>query len=82
MTRKREIHWVDLAEGESVGVFPLEETASGDYICPKCGQTTHYWEGQIDQDRMGNDIDGWSFDCWTCGIGSEVIEGRYSGDND
>jgi hypothetical protein len=82
MAKVREIHWVDLAEGESVGVFPLEETISGNYMCPKCGKQCHYWEGQIDQDRMGNDIHGWSFDCWDCGIGSEVVEGSWNSRDD
>jgi len=43
-------------------------------ICPKCGGLTEYWEGQIDQDRMGNDIHGWMWECRHCGIGTELRE--------
>lgn len=64
----------DVETVEKVGDFPLEKTATGDYICPKCGKPTEYVEAQIDQDFMGNDIYGWWFDCYQCGIGTEPVE--------
>lgn len=71
--------WTTDKESESIGKFPLEQAADGDYICPKCGKPAEYDEGQIDQDRMGNDIYGWWFDCYQCGIGTEPVEGTFNG---
>lgn len=80
MSEQREMNWFtmgDLNSGEgmdSLGFFPLETTPDGDFICPQCGKVTTYWEGQIGEDRMGNAITGWSFDCWNCHICTGVHE--------
>ena len=42
--------------------------------CPQCGGKCDYWEGLIDQDIMGNDIDGYNFVCPGCGWESEIKE--------
>ena len=75
--KAREIEWVNVQNGESVGKFPLKRTISGDYICPQCGKPAEYAEGEFDQDRMGNAICGWWFTCWPCGIGTEATEGGF-----
>lgn len=80
MARKREMEWFTIEPSESIGTFPLEETPSGNYICPKCHKPTEYREGQIDQDFMGNDIDGWWFVCWDCGIDTAAVEETWCGD--
>lgn len=74
----REMNWYTLAGYDSVGTFPLETTSDGDYLCPKCGAVCTYWEGSIGQDRMGNDVQAWSFDCYSCHISSEINEGAWS----
>jgi len=71
---QRDIEWFTLEEWESVGKFPLQTTPRGDYICPKCGKPAEYWEGAFEQDRMGNDIEGWSYDCYGCKISTEITE--------
>lgn len=73
------IEWFTLnyeldGEPESVGKFPLQTTAYGDWLCPKCGKEATYRVGQIDQDFMGNDIDGDWYDCYSCMIGTEPEE--------
>jgi len=68
MNKVKEVNWFKLEPFDSLGFFPTEITYHGDYICPKCGKPATYWEGIIDQDRMGNDIRGWSYDCFPCGI--------------
>lgn len=78
MARKREMEWFSLDDGESAGTYPLKETSSGTYICPTCDRPTEYHEGQMDQDFMGNDIDGWWFICWHCGIDTAATEGRWN----
>lgn len=75
MGKQRVIEWFTLDDRfDSVGEFPLETTYEGGYVCPKCGKPAEYWEGTFDQDRMGNDIQGWSYDCFHCGIGTSVEE--------
>jgi hypothetical protein len=68
------VNWFTHETDDSLGFFPLETTHGGDYICPKCGKVAEYWEGIISQDRMGNDIRGWSYDCFPCKIGTMVHE--------
>ena len=70
---KREMNWFDV-EDNSIGFFPLETTADGDFLCPQCGLVCNYWEGAIGQDRQGNDILGWTYDCWHCGITTDAHE--------
>lgn len=70
---QREMNWFTMGDDygngyESLGFFPLEQTADGDFICPKCGKPATYWEGQLNQDCMGSAIIGWSYDCWDCHI--------------
>ncbi len=74
MMAVREMNWFTIDEFDSLGFFPLSKDSAGDYICPKCGKSATYWEGVIDQDRQGNDIRGWSYDCYPCGICSQVEE--------
>jgi hypothetical protein len=73
MTPKpKEIEWWTLDDGESIGKFLREGDAHGDYLCPKCNKPCNYWEGTIDQDRQGNDITGWAYHCYECGLGCEA----------
>lgn len=76
--QKRLIEWSKIDTGESIGKFPLRTNATDDYFCPTCGDPCTYNEGQIDQDIMGNDIHGWWFDCYECGISSESTEGQWN----
>lgn len=73
---KHQIEWFQMDEPyDSIGIFPYEPTDYVEaYICPLCGKRTQYWEGQIDQDQMGNDISGYSYDCYECKIHSAVEE--------
>lgn len=80
MSKQRSIEWFTLDDGDAMGPYPLTTNDNDDWLCPKCGKPCEYWEGQIDQDRMGNDIRGWAFHCYDCGIGSEATEGNWSGD--
>jgi DNA-directed RNA polymerase subunit RPC12/RpoP len=64
----REVNWFTIDEFDSLGFFPLVKDSEESYICPRCGKPATYWEGVFDQDRQGNDIRGWSFDCFPCGI--------------
>jgi hypothetical protein len=82
MKRTREITWVDNETGETVGTYPPKQDASDNYVCPKCGKSTRYEEGQIDQLENGWDIHGWWFCCWDCHISSEPVEGTWSNDYD
>lgn len=73
---KHQIEWFMMNEPyESIGFFPYDPTDDLEaFICPKCGKRTVYWEGQIDQDVMGNDIYGYSYDCYDCEIHSAAEE--------
>lgn len=72
MTRK--LIW----SNEDTGVFVCESEDDKSYIsdpdCPLCGEKAHYWEGQVDQDFMGNDLHGWNFCCYECGIGTTIVD--------
>ncbi len=75
MAAQREIEWFRLNDdGDSIGLFPLKTNSAGDYYCPQCGKVCTYDEGVIEQDFMGNDIEGYSYDCYDCWIGSEMEE--------
>lgn len=64
----RDIDWYSLETDEPLDTLPTEISYDGDVICPKCQKRCTYWEGQIGQDEMGNDLDGWAFYCFPCGI--------------
>jgi len=69
------IEWFNMETDDSIGYYPIEQTYDLEaLICPKCGGATEYWEGQIDQDFMGNDIRGYSYDCHKCKIHSACQE--------
>lgn len=70
----RQLNWHYSENGDHVCTQEVRNADMEDPNCPLCGKPTEYWEGQIDQDRMGNDIDGWNYVCWACGIGTEVQE--------
>ena len=72
--RTKDVNWFTLERFDSLGFLETEITHDGDYICPKCGKPAHYWEGTFEQDRMGNDVQGWSYDCFDCGITTGVEE--------
>jgi len=40
--------------------------------CPHDGEQLTYWEGTIEQDEQGNDLDGYWFTCPKCDYESEV----------
>ncbi len=67
--------WVYEETGETCG--ESEEDVDTPH-CPQCGQPCEYWEGQIGQDFMGNDIDGWNWTCYQCMVGTEVMEGTWN----
>ncbi len=72
----RKVNWFTMDDyPDSIGILDTEvkqgnwdDADDFTYICPKCGKPSTYWEGTFDQDRMGNDIRGWSFDCFNCKI--------------
>lgn len=66
--------WHDSETGEPYSETQEDISWDADPHCPKCGKLTHYWEGQIDQDFMGNDIDGWNHVCYECHLGTELQE--------
>jgi hypothetical protein len=71
------LHWVD-ANSDEIGAFPEEYEDSDsefpDILCPKCHKPCSYYEGMIDQTRMGDDIDGFWWACERCGIVSHATE--------
>lgn len=80
MTAKRKIwHWHYEETGEPVGDTETERY-SDTPNCPLCGKPADYWEGQIDQDFMGNDIEGWNYVCYGCMVGTDLIEFDRRGD--
>lgn len=79
----RTVDWFTLFSEETpiakkIGSFELSTTRGGEWRCPKCGNAATYVEATIDQDFMGNDIVGWWWDCYECGIGTEPIEGYFN----
>lgn len=71
MMTTKEINWFTMDDNfGSLGFLPTEiDGESGDFICPKCGNPCTYWEGVVSQEFVtGNDIRGWSFDCFPCSI--------------
>jgi len=70
--------WVDLDEGIAVADSEQARNDTSNPICPKCGERSVFEEGQIDQDFMGNDINGWWFTCFGCGIATQATEGRWN----
>jgi hypothetical protein len=73
--RPRKLKAFDMQTSADLGEITFEVNAYGHPICPHCGKVMEYWEGQIDQDRQGNDIDGWNHVCYDCGIETEIMEG-------
>jgi len=73
---KRQIEWFSLNEPyDSIGFHSYDPTDDLEaYLCPLCGERTHYWEGQIDETPMGQGIYGYSYDCYACGVHSAVEE--------
>ena len=72
--KKYTLSWQNEEDGEYIQTVEYPERLSGNPPCPKCGKKTHYWEGQIDQDIMGNDIEGWNYVCYECHIGTKPEE--------
>jgi hypothetical protein len=73
---KHQVEWFSMNEPyDSIGFCDYETTDDLEaYLCPLCARRTEYWEGTIDQDEMGNDIRGYSYDCYECGVHSAVEE--------
>lgn len=72
---QRKLEAFDIHTLDSLGCMEFAVNAYGHPICPKCGKVMEYWEGQIDQDYMGNDITGWNHICFNCGLETETMEG-------
>lgn len=70
----RMLTWYDNASDNEIGEFADGTGAEDAPLCPKCGAETTYEEGRVDQDVMGNDIEGYWFVCWPCGISTEWFE--------
>ena len=70
----RTVKWVHMDTGEQVATTEYPRHQHHYSPCPQCGQETEYNEFQIDQDEMGNDIDGAAYECWHCHIMSEPEE--------
>lgn len=66
--------WYNVENGDFVGTFHAEPDEHEEPTCPRCGKRTEYWEGQIDQDRMGNDIHGYNYVCYPCQIETGLCE--------
>lgn len=58
--------------GDPVCVQTISNADAYEPECPLCGKKTEYWEVQIDQDIQGNDIYGWNWCCWDCGISTPL----------
>lgn len=43
-------------------------------VCPECGNKMRVDEGQVDEDFMGNAIEGWWYMCYPCGISSQIYD--------
>lgn len=74
MARTRNHKWHYEETGVPFGESSDQREWHEEPDCPKCGKRTHYWEGTIDQDRMGNDIHGENYVCYECQIGTECEE--------
>lgn len=61
---------------EETGEPALDDATQYDYgeppKCPRCGKASEYWEGTVEQDFMGNDIDACNWTCYHCKIGTEL----------
>ncbi len=70
----RTLIWHYEETGDQVCTQEVRNSECEEPNCPLCGKRTEYWEGQIDQDIMGNDIDGYNYVCYDCRIGTQVEE--------
>jgi hypothetical protein len=69
--------WTDYTTNENIGGFKDiwdDNVNFPNLICPKCGKVGHYVEGQIGQDFMGNDTQGYWWVCFDCKISSDPSE--------
>jgi alpha-glucuronidase len=73
--RNRTLNAFTFQTGDSLGQMEFQVNFYGHPHCPKCNKVMEYWEGQIDQDYMGNDISGWNHVCYACDVQTEVMEG-------
>jgi hypothetical protein len=80
--KPRKLKAFELQTGEPLGEMEFKVDFDGDPYCPKCGKVMEYWYGQIDQDFMGNDIDGFNHVCYGCEIQTEVMDGDGGYDHD
>lgn len=78
--RKKVWFWTSIEDDDAVAVYESEQAGDdhSDPRCPKCGERSVWDEGVIDQDFMGNDIRGWWYICWGCGLSTQAIEGEYN----
>lgn len=77
--KKKTWFWVHCDDNEAVAIYESEQAYddTSDPKCPKCGERCNYDEGQIDEDFMGNHIDGWWYVCYGCCLSTQAIEGAY-----
>ena len=73
---KRQVEWFQMDEPHaSIGFHPYDPTDDQEaFLCPLCGKRTELWTGTIYQDEMGNDIEGYCYDCYDCKIHSATEE--------
>jgi len=74
MNAARHHIWHHQETGEPAGESTDQMDWLSNPICPLCGQPTEYDEFVYDQDRQGNDIRGWNWQCNHCHIGTELVE--------
>lgn len=67
----RTMQWHYIETGELFEETQEDIAWESDPHCPICKQVTDYWEGTVDQDRMGNDIEAGHHVCYTCKLGTQ-----------
>lgn len=72
MSHVRHWDWFDLVTGNTRGESEDNLEWNTIPICPHCGKSTEYWEGDIDQDEQGNYIRGWHWRCNPCNLATET----------
>ena len=57
----RTLSWHYSETGDHVCTQDVRNAECEEPNCPLCGKLTVYWEGTVDQDRQGNDIDACNY---------------------
>lgn len=72
--KPRNFDWHNTETGEHVASTEDDKYWDIPPRCPSCLLHAEYWEGQVDQDFMGNDIYGWNWTCYPCGVSTQMFD--------